>query len=833
MRWVRRGLLAILVLVLLVVGAGYLWLRSSLPQTEGTLALPGLAAPVTIGRDGLGIVQIRAESEADAYFALGFTHAQDRLFQMDFMRRLGAGRLSEVVGASALGIDRTMRTLGLARVAEANLPLLAPEVQAALTAYSAGVNAFLDHRSGALPPEFQLFWYRPEPWRPADSLLWGRLMALHLSDNWQSELLRQSLAEHLSAKQLNFLWPALPQSDGRTEVGWNEVENCAAPDERDIPSFLTLPRKERGNVLGGKQLSLPFAAGGRGRGETDICLSRHTLDRTILATLPRSLGASNSWAVAGRLTASGKPLLANDPHLGLTAPIQWYLAQIETPTLTITGATAPGVPFTLIGHNGQVAWGFTTTHSDTQDLFVERLAPDDPARYLTPKGPEPFEVREEVIHVHGGADVALTVRATAHGPVVSDADQAGPPDQVLALAWPGLREDDMTAQAIYRMNHADTAAALHAALRDFHSPQQNIVYAAEDGTIGFVAAGRVPVRKALFAGSQAPVPGWTGDYDWTGFLPFEALPQSIDPPSGWIATANNDITPEGYPHFLTARWEEPYRARRIAELLDGKTGLTAGGMAAMQLDTVSLAARELLPPMLAAAKDGASPQEMALDRLSRWDFRMDRAKPEPLIFLTWLAEASRRIFADELGAYYSDYGPWNLDQIGTVLGADDAGEPWCNDTTTEAEETCPAQLAAALDDALSALAEAYGDDPDEWRWGDAHQAHFPHPVLESVPVIGEWLETPIATDGDSFTLNRGTPRIRPGSVAYPHVHGPGLRAVFNFADLDRSRFIIATGQSGNPLSPHYADQTRRWRDGEFLTIVGEADQVLTLQPAAR
>ena len=794
MKWIWRGLIAILVLVLLGTGGGYLWLRSSLPQADGTLALPGLTAPVTIGRDDRGIVRIRAENEADGYFALGFAHAQDRLFQMDFMRRLGAGRLSEVVGAATVAADRTMRTLGLYRLAEANLPLLAPEVQDALAAYSAGVNAFLDHRSGALPPEFQLLWYSPEPWRPADSLVWGRLMALHLSNNWRDELLRQRLGQHLKADQLELLWPALPEHDERTEVGQLPTD--------DSP--------EIGNRL------LRRAA-------------------QALATLPRSHGASNSWAVNGRLTAGGAPLLANDPHLGLTAPIQWYLARIETPTLTIAGGTAPGIPFTLIGHNGRVAWGFTTTHSDTQDLFVEQVAPDDPTRYLTPAGTEPFETREEVIRVRGDTDVVLTVRTTTHGPVVSDTDGSiapGSPGQVLALAWPGLREDDLTAQAIYRMNHAADADTFYNALRDFHSPQQNIVYAGEDGTIGFVAAGRVPIRKALFTGSQTPAPGWTGNYDWTGYLPFEDLPQAIDPPSGWIATANNDIRPEGYPHFLTARWAEAYRARRIAELLDGRTGHTADGMAAMQLDTVSLAARDLLPPMLAAAQDGASPHQATLDRLRRWDLRMDRERPEPLIFLTWLKEASRRIFADELGTFYFDYGPWNLDQVGSVL-SDDKGRIWCDHVATVIEETCPEQFAAALDEAMAALAETYGDDPAEWRWGDAHQAHFPHPLLESIPVIGDWLETPIATDGDSYTLNRGTPRVRPGSVAYPHVHGAGLRAVFDFADLDRSRFIIAAGQSGNPLSPHYADLIPRWRDGEFLTITGEAARVLTLRPVER
>lgn len=788
--WIRRGALAAAVLLLLAAGGGYLWLRTSLPQTEGTLDLPGLAAPVELRRDAHGLVRIRAENEADAYFALGFAHAQDRLFQMDIMRRLGAGRLSEVFGARAIEADRTMRTLGLYRAAEANLPRLAPEVRAALDAYSAGVNAFLQTRRGSLPPEFVLLFYRPEPWRPADSLVWGRLMAFHLSGNWREELLRARLSQRLKPDQLDFLWPAMPDDDGRIEA----------------------------SVVDPSVLDRMAAA---------------------LAVLPRSYGASNNWAVSGALTATGKPLLANDPHLAFGAPIQWYLARIETPTLSVTGATAPGVPFTLIGHNGRVAWGFTTTHSDTQDLFVERLVPDDPSRYLTPTGSEPFATREETIRVRGGEDIALTVRATRHGPVVSDIGMApdgmAGRDQVVALAWPGLRTDDLTAEAIYRMNRAGDAAAFRAALRDFHSPQQNILYADREGSIGFVAAGRVPVRKSLMAGSQMPAPGWTGGYDWTGYLPFEALPQAVDPPSGWLATANNNVTPADYRHFIAARWEEPYRIQRIVELLDGATGLTGDRMAAMQLDILSPAARDLLPPMLAAARAGGSAPRAMLDLLERWDYRAARDRPEPLIFLTWQREAARRIFADEMGPLFFEYWSWNLDQVASVLSADDpAAAAWCDDVETIGSiETCAEQFAAALDDARSILAAAYGENPAEWRWGAAHRAFFRHPLFDRIPVLGNWLAVPrVETDGDNYTLNRGTPQIPPEGVLFPHVHGSGLRAVFDLADLDRSRFIIAGGQSGNPFSPHYADLVRPWRDGELVTLAGEADRVLTLRPAA-
>jgi len=790
MRGLRRAGLALLVLLPAVVAGGFLWLRSSLPQTVGTIALSGIAAPVEIARDTDGIVTVRAASDADAYFALGFAHAQDRLFQMELMRRVGAGRLAEIVGADALDLDRRMRTLGVYRLAEANLALLAPEVRAAVAAYSAGVNAFLERRRGALPPEFYILRHRPEPWRPADSLVWGRLMAWQLSGNWRDERLRDRLARRLDPARLESLWPALPDADAAARSGGLD------------------PRP--------------------GAGAADVA-SR---------LLPVPPGASNNWVVGGRGTASGRPLLANDLHLPFAMPIQWYLARIETPTLSITGATAPGVPFTLIGHNGRVAWGVTTTHSDTQDLFVEMLMPGDPNRYLTPEGPASFATRIETIKVRGGADVTLAVRETRHGPVVSDIGLADArPGEAIALAWPGLRADDMTAQAVYRLNRAADAAEFRAALADFHSPQQNFVFADADGAIGFVAAARVPLRRAPFAGSQMPAPGRTGDYDWTGVLPFEALPQRFvaagdDAPPGWIATANNRIVADDYPHFIAARWPPDYRARRIAELLNAGNPHRPEDMAAMQRDDLSLGARDLLPAMLAGTPRADPDAGRALALLDAWDRRMDRDRPEPLIFTAWLARLHRRIYADELGELYAEAAAgWNLETVAPPL-AGTADFDWCDDVTTPAAEDCAQALAAALADALADLTAAYGDDPAAWRWGAAHRARFAHPLFERLWLLRDFFGRAVETGGDDYTINRGTPAIGPDGT-FPDVHGPGVRAIYDLADLDRSRFIVATGQSGNPLSSHYADLMARWRDGEYLTIVGAGDRVLTLRPAPR
>jgi len=787
MKWLRRSLYFIgglLVLAIVVGAGGYLWLRTSLPQTTGSIAVQRLGAKAEIARDGDGVVTIRAQSEADAFYALGFAHAQDRLFQMDMMRRLGAGRLSEVVGAATVNTDKMMRILGLYRLAEASLAKLPNDMRVTMEAYAAGVNAFLDTRSGSLPPEFALLGYTPEKWRPADSLVWGRLMALQLSGNWSEELLRYRLAARLTPAQLNELWPAPPGDE------------------------LGIPQAQKPDDHAGLAPSLPEVLRGR--------------------------GASNNFVVAGSRSATGKPLLANDPHLGLSAPIQWYLVRIETPTLTLAGVTAPGAPMLIIGHNGRVAWSFVTTQSDTQDLFLEKLLPGDPTSYLAPAGPLAFETRNEIIKVDGADDVAFTVRRSRHGPILSDAPALAWSDrtQVLSLAWPGLDADDGTAAALYRMNRAHSAEELLTAAEGFGSPMQNILYADTQGHIGFIAPGRMPMRKKLNAASQMPAPGWTGDYDWTGYQPVDTLPQTVDPKEGWIATANNDIRPVDYSRFLSGRWEPPYRYDRIAELLEATPQQTPDTLAAIQLDDKSVAAEEILPTLLDAIAPDASPDSPATRAsilLKAWDFRMARDRPEPLIFTAWMAELDKAILGDKLGDLFEDYASWNLLDGARLVGPLES--PWCDDTRTPEIETCKTQINRAWHAALDKLAAAYGRNPADWRWGDAHQARFSHPMFDRIPILRDLVHDPIATDGDDTTVNVASPRVDFDSVVYPDVHGAGLRAIFDLADLDRSRFIIAGGQSGNPLSAHYRDFVARWRDGRTIELEGKGEEVLTLVPS--
>ncbi|MGE0744310.1 MAG: penicillin acylase family protein [Rhodospirillales bacterium] len=782
LRWTGRIAAGLIAFVALVLATGYLWLRTSLPQTDGDVGVAGLDGRVEITRDSNAVPHVRATTMADAYFGLGYVHAQDRLWQMEGMRRLVAGRLAEIAGPPALRSDRFMRLLGLQALAAAGFAALSPETQAALEAYARGVNAYIAGHRGAWPPEFYAARIAPEPWRPADSLVWGRLMALRLTGNWMTEVLRARLADRLTPAQLDDLWP--DDQDGAPAT------TSAALD----------PAVAR--------------------------LMQATIDAVPLTL--RQTSASNAWAVDGRRSATGKPILANDPHLGFSAPGIWYLARLTAPGLEVSGATAPGVPFTILGHNERIAWGLTTTESDTQDLYLERLVPDRPGHYETPEGPRPFAERTEIIKVRGADDVEMTVRSTRHGPVVSDLDPAAAPaGQVVALAWTGLRADDTTAEAAFRLNRArDWDGALDA-LRRWHAPQQNLFYADIDGNIGFIAPGLVPVRRS--GRGLVPVPGWDDAYGWSGFIPFEELPQSFRPASGRIVNANHRIVGPDYPYWLGNGWSEPYRAKRIFDRLDAVPRQTVETAAALQNDVISLDVADLMPVLLAAGPfEGRAGAAVAL--LRRWDGAMDRDRPEPLIYTAWLRALNRALYADELGPQFADY--WSLRPlvVRRMLGNRTA---WCDDIATPGAETCPAQVRAALGQALDELARAHGDDIAGWRWGDAHVARFRHGLFGWVPVLRDLADIVIETDGGAHTVNRAQPRISSEATPYADVHGPGLRAVYDLADLAGSRFMIATGQSGNPLSAHYRDTTERWRDGGYFRLgEGGAWDTLVLTPAS-
>ena len=777
MRKLLKSLLYVCVGIagLAVVAAGglYLWLLGSLPKTEGDLRLAGFDAEVTVLRDRDGLVNIRAENLLDLYRGLGFVHAQERLWQMDFMRRTASGELSEVVGERTLNLDRLFRTLGFRQVAEANLEQLTAETRDALEAYAEGVNAFLTSHQGPLPLEFQILRYSPKPWSAVDSLLWGRMMALNLSDNWRAELSRARLAGRFSPEKIAALWPSYPEDGPLT------LQSRAGLVDQVVAEQLA----------------------------------------TILPPWAEPNGASNAWAIDGSRTASGKPVLANDPHLSLDSPGFWMLARLEAPGVTLVGATAPGVPFLVLGHNGRLAWGLTSTHGDTQDFFIERLAPGDPNSYEAPEGPLPFEIRDEVIRVRNGDAVRLTVRQTRHGPVMSDVIQAGSSETgaVLALSWPALRGDDRTADALYGINHAENWPEFRAALRQFHSPQQNFLYADIDGNIGFIAPARIPIRRA--GDGQHPVPGWSGEFDWIGYVPFDELPATLNPKSGRLVNANNKVVPDSYPHLIAVDWPPPYRAERILGELTGKgTEHDVLDSVILQQDIVANGARRILPRLLSVPPN-TERAAAAMTMLRTWDLRMHRNAPEPLILQAWIWALSRELLADELGNDYREFLNGGLYTVERLIGQDSL---WCDNTATEAEETCDAQIAASLDLALDHLSGRFGHDMDEWRWGAAHAARFPHPVLSRIPVVNWLFSRRIESDGGNETINRASARLGgPSDRLFENVHGAGYRAVYDLADLDRSRFMVATGQSGNPLSRFYGSLSRRWADGLNVSLAPE------------
>jgi penicillin amidase len=764
LRWAWRIIGTFLCLLIIGMAGGYVYLRSGLPQIDGEITLKGINAAVSITRDDRGIPTISAQSSNDAYFALGFVHAQDRLFQMDGMRRLGAGRLSEILGDTTLETDRLMRTLGLYRSAEDQVDAASPALKAALNAYAAGVNAFISDHRGAWPPEFYLLNYRPDPWKAADSLVWGRLMALNLSNNWQAEVSNRSLKRGVPAYLYDLLVTA-PSPRG------------ASNDDGSLP-LLRQPLSE----------------------------------------------ASNSWVVGAQRSASGKPLIANDPHLGLDLPATWYLARIETPELTWTGATAPGLPFVMIGTNGRVAWTFTTTHGDTQDLFEEKLVAGRADQYETPDGPRAFTARQETIRVKGTDDVEITVRSTRHGPVVSDlGGDPGTPDTVLALRWTALLPGDRTPEAILGINKAQDAAALEVALIDFHAPQQNVVYADTEGVTGFIAAGRVPERRAIFENSRLPAPGWSGAYDWLGTLPMSSLPQLRGDSGDFLVTANNDIRPLGYRPFITADWPDDARAKRIRGLLAAEPQQNLDHLKAIQLDNHSAPVLAFVRHWQEAAKS-ADPDLAAI--LADWDGSMDRNAAAPLIATIWVDRVAKQLLADEMRGHFSDWWFWQIDRLELLLADGRA----CDNVDSPTKESCTDVLTAAINDTRRDLTTAYGRDPARWQWGDSHRAPFKHPVYSQLPFVKDWLAVDLPTDGDFFSVNRGTTLPPRSGVALSHVHGPSLRFLMDLAHPDGALFVLAGGQSGNPLSPHFTDGLADWRDGTYRALQDGGVNQLVLEP---
>ena len=788
MRRLARSIAVLLALLAVLSAAAlasaYVYLRQSLPKVEGEVPAPALKAAVEVLRDAYGIPHIFASSEADAAYALGYVHAQDRLWQMEMNRRIGSGRLAELLGPAGLEADRFLRTIGVRRAAPASQAQLDAVSLGVLEAYSAGVNAFLA-AGPVLPVEFLLTGARPEPWTPVDSLVWMKMMAWDLGGNWRSELLRMRLARTLPMARLQEFLPPFP---GDAPVTLPDLKTLYGGLEKEA---LRLAIADMEQVLTFAPPELPEGAG------------------------------SNNWVVAGSRSASDKPLLANDPHLGLTAPAVWYFAHLHIPGRNLIGATLPGIPIVTLGRNDRIAWGFTNTGPDVQDLYLERL--DAGGGYATPEGPKPFTKISEVIKVKGAEDVKLEVRVTRHGPVISDvaksALDATPRGYAMAFAWTALADDDRTFQSSLELGRSGTWRDFLSAVRNLNAPQQNMVYADIDGNIGYVAAGRVPVRKPENnLKGLTPALGWDARYDWAGYVPFEDLPQSYNPASGRLWTANDKIVAPGYKPFITSEWQPPYRANRIGALLEATPRHDSASFARIHADSVSLVMREALPHFLATMPRNETSRR-ALALLGQWDADMHRDRAEPLIAAAWWRELTKRLYADELGdAFQANWAPRAQFML-NILADRDGQSRWCDDVRTPAVETCAEQLAVSLDAALADLSRRYGSDMNAWRWGDAHRARHEHRPFGKQPILARIFDIAAPSSGDAYTVNVGQHHLYDEAEPFANRHAASLRAIYDLADPEKSLFIHSGGQSGNRLSAHYKDFTEAWAAGEYIPMI--------------
>jgi penicillin amidase len=767
-------------------------IRSTFPRESGTQHAAGIPGRIQIETDAHGIVTIRAGRGEDAIFGIGYAHARDRLWQMEFQRRIGSGRLSEILGPRLVQTDRFLRTVGFRRAAERALRDLDPGTRAGLKAYVAGVNQFLA-ASPALPIEFRLLRVAPEPFSPVDCLVWAKMMAWDLaSGNAMNEIRRARFVSAVGPSRAAELFPRVPSEPTiLRDEDWSSRLSSREPS-----SFSASPLPGIWPGLEGRFALLE-----------DLGFGSET-------------AGSNSWVLAGSRTRSGRPILANDPHLGLRTPSVWYLARLEAPGLSVAGATLPGIPNVIIGHNARIAWGLTSLEPDVQDLYLEETDPKDGRRYFHGGAWRSFESRSETIHVRGSRDVVFEVRSSVHGPLVTDALEGartlGSP--AVALRWTGLDPKDSTAEALAAINVAGSWSEFLAAAARLKCPGQNLIYADVEGHIGYTASGAIPIRPR--ADGLLPVSGAGAD-DWSGFIPFEELPRVFDPPRGLVVTANNRAASERYPYPITGDWPEPYRARRITDLLLSRPAWSAEELRAVQLDRVSYQAADLVPLLLdTRPADRASAR--ALERLRDWNREFAPGSVPASIYAAWYAKLSE-MPQDELrdtpaGSVRSRF----------LVNALEKDSEWCDDVRTPGKETCADARSAALSRAVAALTQRLGADPSRWTWERLHRARFPHGVFDRVPVLRRFFSLETGAGGDASTVNVGAYR-RDGTFVM--TDGPSYRQILDLADFSRSLYVHTTGQSGNVFDRRYRDLLPLWRGGKYFRI-GEhsSKSILTLLP---
>jgi penicillin amidase len=757
-------LLAIAGLLAIAVPASFLWLRGARPLVDGALTLEGLHGPVEIWRDSLGVPHIWAESVEDMVFAQGFVHAQDRLWQMELFRRVAEGRLAEILGPDLVPTDRFLRNVGAWRAA---LPPADSEAAKYLAAYANGVNAWLEHRTGPLPPEFVILRFEPEPWTVRHSVAIEKVMAWDLS-TWGYDAATARALRSLAPERARWAEPANPSSG---------------------PFILGAPAP----------LVPPTAAA--------------LLDAISVRR------ASNAWVIGGSRTASGKPILANDMHLALRAPGVWHLVALHGDGFDVAGMSLPGAPFVIAGHNRAVAWGFTNAMVDDVDLFVEQLDPEDSTRYLTPAGSEPVERWQDTIRVRGEAPVPIVIRSTRHGPII-DSEPGPASGQLLALRW-AAHDPSNSIRAFPALNRARNAAELLAALRWFDNPHQNVVYADTAGAFGYRMAGRVPIRGQREAPTIRPVPGWTGEHDWTGWLPPDEHPQVHNPAAGFVVTANNRQAAGAPADLIATTWEPPFRARRITTMIENARVVTAADVHGMQLDVQDALAERYRPIAERAAQ--RSGLAAMLESLQSWDYKARHDSHAAALFYTWY-EAFRAGLREDL---FEGAGTLGHTAFHRLLELEDV--PWLE------------RGGAEMFDALAERAATYADSIARGRsYGDLHTVHAAH-ALSASPLLRRLLRLDIGHvpgNGSPTTVNVS----QHGGLPFPVQadYGPSQRHVVDMADIDgQGGFILPGGQSGLPFDAHYRDQFDTWLNGGLWLIPLDRERSslrtvhrLTLQPAS-
>ncbi|MCZ8257274.1 MAG: penicillin acylase family protein [Polaromonas sp.] len=833
MIWLKRLSAGLLVLVLLAAAAAAIYVYRAFPALDGELKVGGLLAPVAVARDAADVTHIKAQSPRDAWFALGYVHAQERGWQLEFNRRVMHGELSEAFGPATLETDKLLRTLGIARAAERQWHNLPAEGRDAMQAYSDGINSFYANSSQALSPEFHLLGVKPggpsgKAWSPTDSLAWSLMMALDLGGNWGTEFARLYAARTLKTAELWQLFPPYPGEQPASGVDFSKLYADLGVYRTDIP----VATKKVAIHQGG------YWAGGTFDAQLPVATETAALAGGIndwAAALGQADGkGSNNWVVAGAHSRSGKPLLANDPHLGLSAPAVWYFAHLQADGLDVIGATLPGLPFVVLGRTRKAAWSFTNTAPDVQDLYLEQINPANPKQYRVPGSTSngstaetvwaDFQTREETIKVKDQPDLVLTVRESRHGPVLSDvqkshADLLDTRKYVIALKWSALEADNQTVLAGLRANRAQSADDMIAAFAAYHSPMQNLVTADVAGGMAFKAAGKVPLRKPdNDIRGMAPSPGWEARYDWAGWAAYAQMPQtgqSEIEAKGWLSTANQRITPPNFPLFMGQDWTVPYRYDRIEQLLAATPLHDMTSMQKIQGDQLSPATLKLLPFLQKAlAQPSGHPlAEPALKAMAGFDGIMRADQPAPLIFAAWADELTRGIVGGKLGeaALGALYGKRHFrSTLEDVLARNDTN--WCG------AAGCAAASTAALGRALDRLQAAYGADVAGWTWGRAHPALSAHKPFGNVPLLARFFDVRVPTGGDAFTVNVGQYWATSDATPFANRQAASLRAIYDLADPDNSRFIYQTGQSGLVFSGRYRDMRDSWAAVEYRPL---------------